>query len=525
MRTHSLLKLSLLVVIFTGTACSSSGSLSTRSEHPELMLIDTNDMKKHLSFLASDELNGRNTLSKDLKIAAKYLAINAKGLGLKPVLKDGSFFQKVPIYAASANKETSKMTIGFNGESNTYSLNNGFSSSMIKDAKLEGGAVFLGYGVKEPSLNWDDIGDLDVEGKFGFILEADLPKEHEVGVLNQYSYALVRAYLFQMRNKMLGLFVISENNKYDGSQKMKLGENSPGFSNEDIPLFSIDMKIAEKLTGLTKTQITDLNNLIIEGKQAPSKDMPGVNISLEINIEERNEYSQNVVAMLEGSDPVLKDEYILYGAHYDHDGVKGGEIYNGADDDGSGTVSLLEIAEAFISNPPRRSVIFAWHTAEEKGLFGSEYLSENLPVPLEKVSAVINMDMIGRNEDKPLLSIGESRLSTEMKEIGERINKKYIGLEIDYSWGAPDHPENLYTRSDHYNYARFGIPIAFYTDGIHDDYHKPTDTVEKIAFNNMKKIAEFAFLIGKEIANKDEMIKLDVDPKVTSRGKHNLKKN
>lgn len=525
MKISNLFKLSLLLVVFTGSACSSSDMLTTRADHPELHLIDVVDMRKHLSFLASDELNGRNTLSKDLKVAARYLVSRAEGLGLTPVLKDGSYLQKVPMDLTELVKETSKLTIEMNGESEIYRLNNGFTSSLVHEVELDGGAVFLGYGVSDTSMNWDDIGDLDVKGKFGFILEADLPEEHEVGKKNDFKHQFMRAYFLQAIRQMHGLFVISEKSLYDGSKKINLAGKAAEIGIPDLPLFSIDMEIAEKLTGFSRSEIKEMEKMIEEGKQVPSKDLPGVNIKLELNIDERVESSQNVVAMLEGTDPDLKNEYILYGAHYDHDGVIGGEIYNGADDDGSGTVSLIEIAEAFVSNPPRRSVIFAWHTAEEKGLFGSEYLSANLPVPYDKVSAVINMDMIGRNEDKPLLSIGESRLSTEMKKIGERINNKYIGLDIDYSWGAPDHPENLYTRSDHYNYAKYGIPIAFYTDGIHEDYHKPSDTVDKIAFDYMKKVSELAYLIGKEIANRDEMIKLDVDPEITSRGIHNIKKN
>ena len=221
---------------------------------------------------------------------------------------------------------------------------------------------------------------------------------------------------------------------------------------------------------------------------------------------------ENVLGYIEGSD--LKDELVIITAHYDHLGKHDSLIYNGADDDGSGTVATLEIAEAFMlakkeGKGPRRSVLIMPVSGEEKGLLGSKYYTDNPVYALENTVANLNIDMIGRvdeyheNPDYVYL-IGSDRLSTELHEISERVNEKHFNLELDYTFNAKDDPNRYYYRSDHYNFAKNNIPVIFYFNGVHEDYHKTTDTVEKINFEKIEKISRLVFLTAWELANRED---------------------
>ncbi len=232
-------------------------------------------------------------------------------------------------------------------------------------------------------------------------------------------------------------------------------------------------------------------------------------------------YPTNVIGFIEGTDK--KDEYVFLTAHYDHLGKKDTVIYYGADDDGSGTVSVIEMAEAFSKakaegKGPRRSVVFMTVSGEEKGLWGSEYYSNNPVFPLEKTTVDLNIDMVGRidpgrkNGDSTnyLYVVGDDKLSSDLKPISTDINTKYSNLELDYKFNDPSDPEQIFFRSDHYNFAKKGVPIIFYFDGIHKDYHRPTDTVDKINFDLMEKRVQFIFLTAWEMANRESMLKRDI---------------
>lgn len=232
--------------------------------------------------------------------------------------------------------------------------------------------------------------------------------------------------------------------------------------------------------------------------------------------------SENIWAYIEGSEK--PDEVLVISAHYDHVGMKNGEIYNGADDDGSGTVAVMEIAKAFMKakkegNGPKRSILFLHVTGEEHGLHGSRFYSENPLFPLKNTIADINIDMIGRrdnlnpNDNNYIYVIGSDRLSSELHTINEEVNKKYTQLRLDYKYNDRNDPEQIYYRSDHYNFAKKGIPAIFFFNGIHDDYHKPTDEVEKIEFDLLTKRARLAFALAWELANRDKRIVVDRDGK------------
>lgn len=229
--------------------------------------------------------------------------------------------------------------------------------------------------------------------------------------------------------------------------------------------------------------------------------------------------SENVLAYIKGSEK--PDEVLIISAHLDHEGIKNGEVYNGADDDGSGTVAVIEIAKAFKAAVdkgfrPKRSILFLHVTGEELGLFGSQYYADIDPVfPLENTVADLNIDMIGRidakHEGNPnyLYLIGSNKLSTELHELSEAINQKYFNMEFDYTYNDDNDPNRFYYRSDHYNFAKNNIPVIFYFNGTHADYHKPTDTPDKIEYDLLAKRAQLIFYTAWEIANRDERIKLD----------------
>jgi Zn-dependent M28 family amino/carboxypeptidase len=236
----------------------------------------------------------------------------------------------------------------------------------------------------------------------------------------------------------------------------------------------------------------------------------------------------NVLGFLEGTD--LKDEYLVITAHYDHVGVQGKDIYYGADDDGSGTVAVLEIAQAFAEakkqgKGPRRSILFMLVTGEEKGLWGSAYYGENPVYPLEKTTANLNIDMIGRIDPERTYGdstnyvyiVGDDKLSTDLRPISVAANKKYTKLELDYKFNDPNDPMRIYFRSDHYNFAKHGVPIIFYFNGTHADYHRPTDTPDKINYPLLAKRAQLVFYTGWEMANRNEMLKRDLELDVPAR--------
>lgn len=231
--------------------------------------------------------------------------------------------------------------------------------------------------------------------------------------------------------------------------------------------------------------------------------------------------TENVVGWIEGTDK--KDEYVIITAHYDHEGIINNKIYYGADDNGSGTSSVLEIAKAFMEAKkagfaPRRSIVFMLLTAEEVGLLGSQYYVDFEPLfPLKQTIVNLNTDMIGRIDEKYLALkktdyvylIGSDKLSKDLHQLQKKVNENSLKLTLDYTYNDPSHPEQLYRRSDHYNFAKKGIPVVFYFSGLHEDYHQPTDTPDKIHYPKMAKIAQLIFLTAWEIANREEKLTLD----------------
>ncbi|WP_295212262.1 M28 family metallopeptidase [uncultured Chryseobacterium sp.] len=227
--------------------------------------------------------------------------------------------------------------------------------------------------------------------------------------------------------------------------------------------------------------------------------------------------SENILAFIEGSEK--PQEIVVISGHYDHVGTRNGVVYNGADDDGSGTVAVMEIAKAFqaakkAGNGPKRSILFLHVTGEEHGLFGSEYYTDHPVFPLANTVVDLNIDMIGRDDPENrgkqyVYVIGSEMLSSQLKVINEAANKMTNNLELNYRYDDPNDTERLYYRSDHYNFAKNNVPVAFFFDGIHEDYHKPTDDVEKIDYKLLAKRTQLVFATAWELANRPERITVD----------------
>jgi Zn-dependent M28 family amino/carboxypeptidase len=271
----------------------------------------------------------------------------------------------------------------------------------------------------------------------------------------------------------------------------------------------------------------------------PSFRIPGATITFNVDADYeivRTQLTKNVVGLVEGADPQLKNTYVAFGAHYDHVGYAEGEvtrgdgsarragavgrvtagaeddrIWNGADDDGSGTVAIMAIAKAAAAGPkPKRSLLFVWHAGEERGLWGSRYFADYPTVPMDKIVAQLNIDMIGRNRDdkaseaNTVYLVGSDRISTELHELNRAANAALPKpLTLDYSFNDPTDLEQLYTRSDHYSYAAKGVPIIFFTTGLHPDYHANTDEVSKIEFDKMTRITQMVYETALRLANLD----------------------
>lgn len=247
----------------------------------------------------------------------------------------------------------------------------------------------------------------------------------------------------------------------------------------------------------------------------PGDDRPqvltGRRLNAQLDLRRERFTGYNIAAIARGTDPALNRSYVAFGSHYDHIGIlpaiNGDSIANGADDDGSGTIAMLDVARAFRERPTRRSALFVWHTGEEKGLLGSEYFTNRPTVPIDSIVAQINADMIGRNAPQLLYVVGPAAAPRgQSRRLGQMVDSVNATLAMPFAfnreWDSPTHPENIYERSDHFNYAQKGIPIVFFTSGLHDDYHKVSDDISKIDFAKLTRVGELMFRTGQAVGNR-----------------------
>jgi hypothetical protein len=492
------------------------------AQNSGLKKIDVADLKRHLSFLSSDSLQGRSfgTPVPGLDIAADYLKKNAKEIGLVSGADD--FFQNVPIVSSQPDIENTFLEItDANGNSfyKTDSIIGLPAGTGINISNAE--VVFAGFGFSDEKSGYDDFKGIDFRGKV-VMFSMGTPESFQKKELPRWNNAQETAKIKKAMEAGAAQVIIinsllDEGNTIYNRLNRWISRNdfslpSSDFKTESISFVFANASFADALLGgwgkLNK-QLTK-----IAEKQHPySYCIERLRINVKVSRKIEHIQTKNIIGIVEGSDPLLKDEFVVFMAHYDHLGIdKSGDVFNGADDNGSGTVTLLEVAEACMSMKvkPKRSIVFLWVTAEEVGMLGSQYYIQNPVFPVEKTVACINIDMDGRvfeprdtvwNKSEKLVKDFDGLYSLTndvwfgLKEINTSVCNQ-LGLIPDYSL-----PSGFLRSSDHYSFHNVGVPVINYATGYHADYHKPTDEISRINFDKMKRVADLCFLVGNEIAN------------------------
>ncbi len=488
--------------------------------------ITATELREHLSFLASDELGGRYTLSPNFPIAARYLATRLQAWGYKPAGDNGTYFQHFDLVSSKPKPDQCSLTLTSNGQTAEYKFGDFFSQD-AKNGEASGELVFVGYGITSPEQKHDDYAGLDAKGKIVLLVaDGDPPgvdrsrlKDNESGEANARAHGA--AGVISLPSRRYLRFMKSPQFKEMAARRagVRLAKTVDGT----LPSIMLAPDGGEKFLATLGMKFDDVLEATVKGQALTPKALEAT-AKFSVAVDASTLPSQNVVATLAGSDPKLKDEYVAFSAHYDHLETRDGRFYPGADDDGSGTAAVLTIAHALADTRPKRSLVIIFHAGEELGLLGSRYNTDFAPaVPLDKIVTDLNIDMIGRSKpagdtdekDKNLTDantvylVGADRISKELNQISERTNQEFEKLKLNYLYNDPKNEERIYYRSDHWNYAKHGIPIIFYFDGTHVDYHQPTDTVDKIDFQKMTKISRLVLETGWRLANLDHRLALD----------------
>ena len=473
----------LLLLLLVGTGASAQ---KIKNPTPYAKTITAADLKKHLYIVAGAEMEGREAASNGERKAAAYIENEFKRIGLTPG-NNGSYRQYFPIYQDSlvgakleVNGQKFELDKDFNVNMNNVPAMYAFSE-----------VVFVGDKVSNDSLK-----NTDLAGRL--VLVSGMVQGRSELIRSKGAAGIMTLSIAYPKTKPASRIA-----------NMTMSYFKKAISPQQ---FTISEAVAKNILG------ADFDSR----KEAISAKIITANVQTDIQKGTTVLQASNVLGVLPGTD--LKDEYLVLTAHYDHEGKRGDSvIYYGADDDGSGTVSVIELAEAFVKakkagKGPRRSILFMTVTGEEKGLWGSAYYAANPVYPLAKTTADLNIDMIGRIDPKRLKGdstnyvyvVGDDKLSSDLRVISEAANKKYSKLELDYKFNDADDKEFIYYRSDHYNFAKNGVPIIFYFNGTHADYHRPTDTPDKINYELMEKRARFVFYTAWEMANRNDMLKRDL---------------
>ena len=551
-------------VLIAGLYISSAWSQTpTVRETPQTVkhfqqTITADELAAHLYFLASDFFEGRETTARGQKMAAWYLASEHKALGLLPLGSDSSstpnglhaYMQPYPLI--EQRTQGSQLTVYLNNKplaQSTFSADSldGLSYLRIAGAEqINSPVIFAGFGIAAAS--YDDYAALEkanvsIDGKWVLMLDGEptdaTGKSLITGTKEKSAWSTQwwQKYITALRHgKPAGILIISgvQNDRTSFTQKArKYAQALKGVGRLSLPdskrpnrprppLFYLSSHLADALLAPVNQSSKALYQHIVSQQDPFVFALPeSLKVHSHITTETREVQAENVVAYIEGSDPLLKDEAVVLSAHFDHVGMdptlEGDPIFNGADDDGSGTVTLLEIAEAFqeavkAGYRPRRSIVFLHVSGEEKGLLGSRYYTDFAPRwPLEKTVTNLNIDMIGRydpshptNSKNYVYIIGSRLISEELHQIAEEVNKLTdINLQLDERFNDKNDPNRFYRRSDHWNFGKHQIPFIFFFTGTHEDYHRPGDEPHKIDYERMARIGRLIFGIAWQVANQD----------------------
>ena len=514
------------------TEPDSTKTLITDESEPRVKYANTitaEDMERHLSVLASDLYEGRETGSVGNDRAAAYISNFFKSIEVTAPGLEGSYYQ--PIALTYSKWSDIDFFVGENHYRHMRDFVAFPDKNMSETAINAEEIIYLGYGIDDPK--YSDYKKNDVKGKVILINKGEPIKKdssswitgtHE---MSEWTTDSDKKLIAAKKNGVKLVLIIEEDIKgLIASNRRLIGEvvELGDKTLEEVPYANhmyISSTIARDIIGKKEKKI--IKSRKRSNKKGKACDVKVKN-SIVVNQTKsvRTLKGQNVVGFIEGTDK--KDEIIVVSAHYDHLGKRGDDIYNGADDNGSGTTTVIELAEAFrladsAGKGPRRSILFMLVTGEEKGLLGSYYYSENPMYDLDKTVANVNIDMVGRVDkkytDNPnyIYVIGSDRLSTDLHKINEEANANYTGLTLDYQYNSETDPNRFYFRSDHYNFAKNGIPAIFFFNGVHADYHRTSDTVEKINFEKMEKVGRLIFHTTWELANREDRIVVDGEVK------------
>lgn len=515
---------------FTLLLMAALSSLSAIAQNENLTkfaeTITATDLQKHLYTIASPDMEGRETATEGQRKAATYIENYFKSIGLQPpAALNGAYQQSFVLNTDSLT--SASLTI--NKKDLVWGTDYLMPANANEDGEFSGKAVvFVGYGIS--SANYDDYAGLNVKGKIVAFVNGEPKKDNIYYVSGNKQYSKEWAFspsaklANALKHGAKGALMINPGSEgfnsgtAEGSKKSRMYLPSNTATVNGV---NITHSIGETIFGKT------LFDGFIEKakKQQPftKEDYVIKKATIKAAYEEKKklDYSTNVLGVLEGTDK--KDEYVFVTAHYDHLGMARGELHPGADDDGSGTTGVLEIAEAFTKAAqagyrPRRTMVFMTVSGEEKGLWGSEYYTNHPLFPLAKTSVDLNIDMIGRIDEKIATAdstnyvyvIGDDKLSSELAPITDSINNTYTHMMLDRKFNDPNDPNRFYYRSDHFNFAQKGVPVIFYFDNMQSDYHKKTDTPDKIYYPLQAKRAQFVFYTAWTMANRDEMMKRDI---------------
>ncbi len=477
-------------------------------------------LKANLNYLASDELEGRETTKHGEDLAAMFIASELQKYGVEPFGDDGTYFQKIDIQVSSVDQTSS---VSFKSSDKLYQLKaerdflidrRGLPIEQSKIENLE--MVFANYGIVSVEYDINDYDNLDVKGKAVVVFD-DLPDD------NRFTRSDMRTYgTWSGKRKIVkeqgaaALIIILSQEYYDTWEKLQrrmFGESFSLVSDDKekdfgLPTIAFSKKAFEEFFQNEKQSFEELLDKKENGEYVEPFSLNN-KLSYEIYEKSYVEEAQNVVGIIKGNNPELRDTYVAVTAHYDHVGINNGEVYNGADDNGSGTVTILEAARQLAAKKENeRSILFIFHTGEEKGLLGSQYLTSHASY-VDSILANINMDMVGRGKPYEIYCIGSGKLSSQYYELVKDVNARTVNFILDYKFDAENDPNRYYYRSDHYLYAKRNIPVVFFFDEMTEDYHRPTDDVDKINFEKLEMMAKLTAELALEVSNLSQRLKID----------------
>ncbi|MFN2398394.1 MAG: M20/M25/M40 family metallo-hydrolase [Gemmatimonadaceae bacterium] len=472
------------------------------------------ELRRDLFAYAADSFMGRSAATPSGVKAARFLASRLAALGLEPA-GDSGYLQRVPLSREAIGAAT-KFSVTTGGRTTDIPLGDLVpilslgAGAPLPRLTAEGDIVFLGYGLTRPGR--DDFANLDLRGKTVVFINSAPAGVDSVERAQLESQAGIGARFPRIIQAnpaaIIVLFAGAPARQFPQiAAQLKQGSTTVGAGPDSTAARPMPLI----LLGVPRAG----SSLVPSGWPGDDRaqSLTGRRFSARVVTERERVPAYNVAGIIRGSDPTLRNTYVAFGAHLDHVGVEapvnGDSIANGADDDGSGTVALLAVARAMMTAPhkPRRSSLFVWHTAEELGLLGSEYFTQNATVPLDSIVAQLNADMIGRNSPDSLYLVGPlAAPKGQSAVLGGLVDSVNSGMSqpftINREWDSPSHPEQIYYRSDHYSYAKHGVPIVFFTTGLHDDYHKVSDEPDKIDYDKLARVAELMRLSGIAVGNR-----------------------